>query len=198
MFGIVQGGIFPDLREASARYLLDLEFDGYAIGGLAVGETKANTLRVLDLLEPMLPVTQPRYLMGIGAPDDIVRGILRGIDIFDCVLPTRLARHGAALVKGGRHNLNNSQFKSDPLPVDPACGCSTCANYSRAYIRHLLNAGEILAHVLLTHHNLHFLLQLVGDARQAIQQGTMVEFGQEFLSHYPAVADYSAPHHAPA
>ncbi|SBU01544.1 tRNA-guanine transglycosylase [Candidatus Promineifilum breve] len=185
LFGIVQGGIFRDLREASARFLLDLDLPGYAIGGLAVGETKPEMHAVLEWLHPLLPADKPRYLMGVGAPEDLVNGVLRGIDIFDCVLPTRIARNGAALLLGGRINLRNAQYAADPLPIDPACTCYACAHFSRAYIRHLVKADEILASILLTTHNLHFLLHLMDDLRKAIRKGTLAEYADEFLSHYP-------------
>ncbi len=191
LFGIVQGGIFRDLREQSAAFLMGLDLPGYAIGGLAVGETKAEMHTVLEALHPMLPAHRPRYLMGVGAPEDLVNGVLRGIDIFDCVLPTRIARNGAALVggrgdrMGGRINLRNAQYTADPLPIDPACDCPTCAHFSRAYLRHLVMANEILAHILLTTHNLHFLLRLMDDLRKAIRKGELVQFAMDFLSHYP-------------
>ena len=185
LFGIVQGGIFRDLREESARFLLELDLPGYAVGGLAVGESKAEMHAVLDWLHPILPADRPRYLMGVGAPEDLVNGVLRGIDLFDCVLPTRIARNGAALVLGGRINLRNARYTADPLPIDPACTCYACAHFSRAYLRHLVKADEILASILLTTHNLHFLLQLMDDLRKAIRKGTLVEYANEFLSHYP-------------
>jgi queuine tRNA-ribosyltransferase len=185
LFGIVQGGIFPDLRRQSAEFLVGLEFPGYAIGGLSVGESKADMYAMLDVLHPILPGHKPRYLMGVGAPEDLVNGVLRGIDIFDCVLPTRLARHGAAWLVGDRLNLNNLQFARDPRPIDEQCGCYTCAHFSRAYLRHLVKANEILGHILLTTHNVHFLLDLMRRLRQAIVDGTIRDFAAEFLSHYP-------------
>ena len=183
LFGIVQGGIFPDLREESARFMLDLDLPGYAIGGLAVGETKEQMAAMLDVLAN-LPWDKPRYLMGVGAPEDVVNGVLRGVDIFDCVLPTRLARHGAALVKGGRLNLNNAQYSRDPAPLTDDCTCYTCTHFSRAYVRHLVKADEILAHVLLTLHNVHFLLDLVRTLRQAIVDGNVGDVAAAFLQHY--------------
>ncbi len=185
LFGIVQGGIFPDLREQSARFVMELNLPGYAIGGLAVGETKAEMVSMLDVLDPILPKDKPRYLMGVGAAEDLVNGVLRGVYIFDCVLPTRLARHGSAMVKGGRINLRNAQYARDSSPVEAGCGCSTCAQFSRAYLRHLVKANEILAHMLLSTHNLHFLLTLMADIRKAIREGTMREFAEDFLRHYP-------------
>lgn len=189
LFGIVQGGIFPALREESACFLIDLDFPGYAIGGLSVGESKIEMYEMLDVLKNILPVDKPRYLMGVGAAEDLVNGVTRGIDIFDCVLPTRLARHGAAMVLGGRLNLNNAQFAQDPKPIDASCQCYTCSHFSRAYIRHLVNANEILAHILLTTHNLHFLINLMEGLREAILNGTVVEFVSAFLKHYPIPED---------
>jgi len=187
LFGIVQGGIFPDLRQQSAAFLLGLDLPGYAIGGLAVGESKADMYATLADLQPVLPTNKPRYLMGVGAPEDVVNGVLHGIDIFDCVLPTRIARNGAALFKGGRLNLRNARFKEDPAPLDATCTCYTCTTFSRAYLRHLVQANEILGHILLTTHNIHFLLQLMRDIRQTIAAGTFTAYAAEFLSHYPPV-----------
>lgn len=189
LFGIVQGGIFPDLREESARFLMELDLPGYAIGGLAVGESKAEMVATLDVVNPILPKDKPRYLMGVGAPEDVVNSVLRGVDIFDCVLPTRIARNGAALVKGGRMNLRNARFKADPAPLDEICTCATCTGFSRAYLRHLVQANEILGHILLTTHNVHFLLELVRQMRQAITAGNFKSFADEFLSHYPVVSE---------
>ncbi|MCA9969982.1 MAG: tRNA guanosine(34) transglycosylase Tgt [Anaerolineales bacterium] len=185
LFGIVQGGIFPDLREQSARFMIDLDLPGYAIGGLAVGETKPQMYATLDVLDPILPRHKPRYLMGVGAPEDIVNGVLRGVDIFDCVLPTRLARHGAAFILGGRLNLRNARFERDPAPIAAGCACYTCAHFSRAYLRHLVKANEILGHILLTTHNVHFLLDLMRQLRRAIAAGQLHAFAAEYLSHYP-------------
>jgi queuine tRNA-ribosyltransferase len=138
LFGIVQGGIFPDLREASARFLMDIEFPGYAIGGLSVGENKEDMYSMLDTLDPILPANKPRYLMGVGTAEDLVNGVLRGVDIFDCVLPTRLARHGTAMIPGGRLNLSNAVHARDPEPIDGNCDCYACRHFSRAYLRHLV------------------------------------------------------------
>ena len=186
LFGIVQGGIFADLREESGRFVTDLNLPGYAIGGLAVGETKSQMHVVLEVLHPILPPNKPRYLMGVGAPDDLVNAVMRGVDIFDCVLPTRLARHGSAFVLGGRMNLRNAQFSRDPQPIDADCGCYTCRHFSRAYIRHLVKANEILGHMLLSVHNLHFLINLMHQMREAIRKGTLAQFGADFLQHYKA------------
>lgn len=185
LFGIVQGGIFRDLREASAQFLLQFDLPGYAIGGLAVGESKAEMYQVLEWLHPVLPADKPRYLMGVGAPEDLVHGVLRGVDIFDCVLPTRIARNGAAFVPGGRINLRNAQYQRDPQPLLAGCGCYCCLHFSRAYLRHLVQANEILAHILLTTHNLHFLLELMRQLRQAILDGTEMAFAETFLANYP-------------
>ena len=187
LFGIVQGGIFPDLREASARFMIDLDLPGYAIGGLAVGESKPEMYKTLDVLEPILPQHKPRYLMGVGAPEDVVNGILRGVDIFDCVMPTRLARNGSAFILGGRMNLRNAQFKQDSAPIMADCTCYTCQQFSRAYLRHLVTAKEILAHILLTIHNVHFLLELMRQCRQAITDGRFPPFAHDFLRHYQHV-----------
>ena len=187
LFGIAQGGIFPDLREESARFLMGLDLPGYAIGGLAVGESKEAMYTTLDVMNPILPKDKPRYLMGVGAPEDVVNGVLRGVDIFDCVLPTRIARNGAAFVKGGRINLRNAQYKTDPAPLDASCSCAACTGFSRAYLRHLVQSNEILGHILLTTHNIHFLLELVRQMRQAIAVSQLKSFAEEFLSYYPAV-----------
>jgi len=187
LFGIVQGGIFPDLRTESAEFITKLNLPGYAIGGLAVGETKAEMHHMLDVLDPVLPRDKPRYLMGVGAPEDLVNGVLRGVDIFDCVLPTRLARHGSAFVKGGRLNLRNAKFMKDAEPIDATCNCYACTHFTRAYLRHLVKANEILGHILLTTHNLHFLISLMQQMRKAIRQGTLSQFASEFFAHYPVV-----------
>jgi queuine tRNA-ribosyltransferase len=187
LFGIVQGGVFSDLREESARFLMELDFPGYGIGGLSVGESKADMYTMLNVLDPILPINKPRYLMGVGAAEDLVNGVLRGIDIFDCVLPTRLARHGAAMILGGRINLNNARFADDALPIDKDCRCYACLNFSRAYLRHLTKANEILGHVLLSTHNIHFLLSLMAELRQAIFENRLQSRASRILSHYPNV-----------
>lgn len=187
LFGIVQGGIFPDLRAQSAEFLLGLDLPGYAIGGLAVGESKSEMYTVLDQMNPILPRHKPRYLMGVGAPEDLVNGVLRGVDIFDCVLPTRLARHNTALIKGGKLNLRNARFERDPLPIAEGCGCYTCQKFSRAYLRHLVKANEILGHMLLTTHNIYFLLELMRQMREAIAVGQLRPFAEEFLQYYPPI-----------
>jgi len=182
LFGIVQGGIFPDLREQSAGFIASLNFPGNAIGGLSVGETKLQTHAMLDIMDAVLPADKPRYLMGVGAPEDLVNGVLRGVDIFDCVLPTRLARHHAAITRTSRLNLLNAAHQDDPGPIDETCTCYTCQHFSRAYIRHLIIVKEMLAATLLTLHNLHTLLQLMRDLRQAIQRGTLESFAADFFA----------------
>jgi queuine tRNA-ribosyltransferase len=152
--------------------------------------------RVLDQMNPILPRHKPRYLMGVGTPEDLVNGVLRGVDIFDCVLPTRLARHNSAFIKGGRLNLRNARFERDPLPIDETCGCYTCQTFSRAYIRHLVKANEILGHILLTTHNIHFLLELMRQMRLAIAVGQLRPFATEFLQHYPPIGNFADAVHA--
>ncbi|MBN1661085.1 MAG: tRNA guanosine(34) transglycosylase Tgt [Anaerolineae bacterium] len=185
LFGIVQGGIFPDLRRQSAEFLVGLDFPGYAIGGLSVGESKDQMYATLDVTTPLLPVGKPRYLMGVGAPEDLVEGVARGIDFFDCVLPTRLARNAALLTRHGRLNMRNAQFERDPAPIEVGCGCYACQHFSRAYLRHLFKAQEILAARLATIHNVHFLLQLMRDIREAISAGRFLAFRDEFFAGYP-------------
>lgn len=184
LFGIVQGGIFPELRLQSADFLTQLDFPGYAIGGLAVGETKPEMYATLDITCPALPIDKPRYLMGVGAPEDIVEAVYRGIDMFDCVLPTRIARNGALLTPQGRVNLRNARFAEDPRPVQEDCACYTCRTFSRAYLRHLYKAGEISALRLGTIHNVHFLLQLMAQIRAAIRANRLGDFRAEFLANY--------------
>jgi queuine tRNA-ribosyltransferase len=180
LFGIVQGGVFLDLREQSARFLADLGFDGYAIGGLSVGETKEQMHAVLELLDPLLPPDQPRYLMGVGTPEDLVECVARGIDMFDCVLPTRLARNGGALIRAGRLNLRNACFAEDPDPIEPGCTCYACTHFSRAYVRHLTTTNEILGHHLLTLHNLHLMLTIAREIREAILEGRFRAYREAF------------------
>jgi queuine tRNA-ribosyltransferase len=184
LFGIIQGGIYPELRKRSADYLSSLDFPGYAIGGLSVGETKSETLSILELVDANLPEDKPRYLMGVGSPVDLVNGVLRGMDIFDCVLPTRLARHHVAITRIGRLNIANAKFSSDALPIDESCTCYACSNFSRAYLRHLVLAKEILGATLLTIHNLNTLISLMSDIRLAIVQGRFGQFSADFLEHW--------------
>lgn len=184
LFGIVQGGIFPDLRAESVAFLRDLDFPGYAIGGLAVGETKEEMYSTLDVTCPLMPVDKPRYLMGVGAPEDIVEAVYRGIDMFDCVLPTRIARNGALLTPTGRINMRSAQYASDPAPVQEDCGCYTCRTFSRAYLRHLYKANEINALRLGTIHNVHFMLELMRQIRAAIAADTFADFRLAFRERY--------------
>jgi queuine tRNA-ribosyltransferase len=180
LFGIVQGGIFPDLREQSAQYLSSLDFFGLAIGGLSVGEEKHQTYSVLDWMDAQLPANKPRYLMGVGTPADLVEGVARGVDLFDCVLPTRLARHHAALLRHGRINILAAAYAQDASPLDPQCHCYTCRKFSRAYLRHLVLAKEILGSTLLSIHNLFLLVTLIQEIRTAIVQGHFHLLVEEF------------------
>jgi queuine tRNA-ribosyltransferase len=182
LFGIVQGGIFPDLRRESAEFIASLGFPGNAIGGLSVGETKEEMEKMLDVVDAVLPIDKPRYLMGVGTPEDLVRGVMRGVDIFDCVLPTRLARHNAALTRTDRLNLVNAAFAHDPRPIDETCTCYTCQHFSRAYLRHLITAKEMLSASLLSIHNLHTLLQMVRELRQAVLDGSIQEYARQFFA----------------
>jgi queuine tRNA-ribosyltransferase len=184
LFGIVQGGVFPDLRQKSAEFLTSLGFPGYAIGGLSVGETKAETHAMLEIVNTILPQNKPRYLMGVGTPEDLINGIQRGVDIFDCVLPTRLARHSAAMTLSGRLNLLNAAYTRDPQPIDPNCQCYTCRHFSRAYLRHLIVAKEMLAATLISIHNIFTLEELVRQARQAILEQRYAVFAASFLQQY--------------
>ncbi len=184
LFGIVQGGIFPDLRTQSAEFISSLGFPGHAIGGLSVGETKDEMNDMLEVVNAILPADKPRYLMGVGSPEDLIHGVLRGVDIFDCVLPTRLARHKAAMTRTGRINLQNAVNTNDPRPIDENCGCYTCQHFSRAYLRHLIVAKELLAGTLISIHNLSMLLELMRDTRQAIIDGHYQTFAAEFLADY--------------
>jgi queuine tRNA-ribosyltransferase len=169
LFGIVQGGAHLDLREASARELLEIEFPGYAVGGLSVGEPKPARDRVLDHLDPVLPAEKPRYLMGVGTPEDLVDAVARGVDMFDCVLPTRNARNGQLFTSRGRLSIRNARYRDDPRPPDPGCPCPTCRTASRAYLRHLHQANEMTAATLMTVHNLFFYLDMMGAMRQSIR-----------------------------
>jgi queuine tRNA-ribosyltransferase len=187
LFGIVQGGVFADLRQQSVEFLVSLDFPGYAIGGLSVGETKEQMYGMLDITTPLLPTDKPRYLMGVGAPEDLLEGVARGVDLFDCVLPTRLARNAALFTRQGRLNIRNAKFQRDPAPIEQGCACYTCRHFSRAYLRHLFKAGEILAARLATIHNVHFLLQLMRDARAAIAKDRFQAFKDAFLATYPII-----------
>ncbi len=186
MFGIVQGGVFPDLRQESAHWMSSKPFTGIAIGGLSVGETKPETYAMLDVVNRILPEEKPRYLMGVGSPEDLVNGVLRGVDIFDCVLPTRLARHHAAMTLTGRLNMANAVHGHDDRPISDQCSCYTCTHFSRAYIRHLIVAKEMLAATLLSIHNIAALLQLSQTMRMAIAAGNLDSFAESFLAAYEA------------
>jgi queuine tRNA-ribosyltransferase len=175
-FGIVQGGTFPDLRVRSAEALMEIGFDGYAVGGLAVGEPQAAMFDTLEATVPHLPEGRPRYLMGVGKPSDIVGAVLRGVDMFDCVLPTRSGRNGQAFTREGPLNLKNARFAEDPAPLDASCSCPACHQFSRAYLHHVVKSGEIIAAVLLTWHNLTFYQNLMLELRQAIAQFRLERF----------------------
>ncbi len=186
LFGIVQGGVHQDLREASARGLLEVGFPGYAIGGLSVGEPKAARDRVLEHLDPVLPAEKPRYLMGVGTPEDLVDAVARGVDMFDCVLPTRNARNGQLFTSRGRLSIRNARYRDDPRPPDPGCPCPTCRTASRAYIRHLHQANEMNAATLMTVHNLFFYLDMMGAMRQSIRLCRFEEWRGETLRRLAA------------
>ena len=182
LFGIVQGGMFRDLREESVASLRGIGFDGYAVGGLSVGEEKGVMFDVMSHTAPLLPPDQPRYVMGIGTPEDLIEGINAGFDMFDCVMPTRNARNGMLFTSFGRLNIKGAAYAEDRSPVDPDCGCYVCRNYSRAYLRHIFKAGEILASRLNTWHNLHYYLSLMANSRKAIAEGRFGEFRREFYA----------------
>ena len=183
-FGIVQGGIFEDLRRQSARELAELDFPGYSIGGLSVGESKEDMYGMLDVLAEEMPVDKPRYLMGVGVPEDLLEGIERGVDMFDCVFPTRFARHGGVFSRDGRLNIKTKQFEFDTRPIDSECACYACRNYDRAYIRHLLRVNEVLGGRLASIHNLYFLIELTKNARHAILENRFATFKKDFLDRY--------------
>nr|WP_041720716.1 tRNA guanosine(34) transglycosylase Tgt [Alkaliphilus metalliredigens] len=184
LFGIIQGGMYEDLRRQSAEEIIDLDFPGYAVGGLSVGEPKALMYEVLEYTTPLMPKDKPRYLMGVGSPDDLIEGVIRGIDMFDCVLPTRIGRNGTAMTSKGKVVIKNAKYKEDFEPLDPECQCYTCKNYSRAYLRHLIKANEILGMRLMTTHNLAFLLKLMKDVRGAIIEDRLLDFRKEFFTQY--------------
>ncbi|EHJ32664.1 tRNA-guanine transglycosylase [Clostridioides difficile 050-P50-2011] len=184
LFGIIQGGMYKDLREQSAKEITSIDLPGYAIGGLSVGEPKPLMYDVLEHTTPLMPKDKPRYLMGVGSPDDLVEGVIRGVDMFDCVLPTRIARNGTAMTSQGKVVVRNATYAEDFTPLDPECDCYACKNYSRAYIRHLIKANEILGARLITTHNLHFLLNLMKQIRQAIMEDRLLDFRNEFFAKY--------------
>jgi queuine tRNA-ribosyltransferase len=182
LFGIIQGAGHLDLRRESLEKTVEIGFDGYAIGGLSVGEEKPVMYEVLEFLAPQMPAEAPRYLMGVGTPEDLVEAVYRGVDMFDCVMPTRNGRTGGAFTSRGKLNIRNAKFARDSEPLDSECGCSVCRRYSRAYLRHLYQAGEMLAPVLISHHNLAFFLDTMRKVRQSIKFGTFGQFRKDFLS----------------
>lgn len=184
LFGIMQGGMYHDLRRQSAKAIVDLDLPGYAIGGLSVGEPKELFLKILSGCVDYLPDNKPRYIMGVGTPDYLFEGVEQGVDMFDCVLPTRIARHGMAMTSHGRLNIKNARFERDFTPLDPECDCYTCRNYSRAYLRHLFKADEMLSAMLLSNHNLHFLVNMMKNIRQAIEEDRFLEYKEEFYRKY--------------
>jgi queuine tRNA-ribosyltransferase len=189
LFGIIQGGMYEDLREVSAAGLTSIDFDGYAIGGLSVGEPKEDMIRILDHTAPLIPENKPRYLMGVGKPEDLVEGVRRGIDMFDCVMPTRNARNGHLFVTNGVIKIRNARHKVDTGPLDPECDCYTCKNYSRAYLHHLDKCNEILGSQLNTMHNLRFYQRVMKELRDAIEQGKL----EEYVAHFYALRDLPVP-----
>src|SRR5215475_8633562 len=195
LFGIVQGGTFENLRRASAQAIVQVDFDGYAIGGVSVGEPEEEMMRAVESAEPFLPPDKPRYAMGLGTPPQMVEMIARGMDIFDCVLPTRLARNGTAFTAAGTLNLKNAEFALDKRPIEEACACPACREFTRGYIRHLIKAEEILGLRLITLHNLHFYLNLMNRARSEIESGDFDEFWKAFVAGYKT-RDVVAAHDA--
>jgi queuine tRNA-ribosyltransferase len=184
LFGIVQGGEFEDLRKQSAQDLVSLDFPGYAVGGLSVGEPKDVMNRVLEFTTPLLPANKPRYLMGVGSPDSLIDGVIRGIDMFDCVLPTRIGRNGTVMTSEGRVVIKNAQYARDFTPLDPNCDCYACRNYTRAYIRHLIKCDETFGIRLTSYHNVYFLIKLMEQVRQAIREDRLGDFREEFFERY--------------
>ena len=184
LFGILQGAGYKDLRLQHARDMLSLDFPGYSIGGLSVGETKQEMNEVLDYITPIMPEHKPRYLMGVGSPDALIDGVIRGIDMFDCVLPTRIARNGTCMTSSGRLVVKNAQYERDFRPIDPHCSCYTCRHYTRAYVRHLFKADETFGLRLTSYHNLHFLIRLMEQMREAILADDLLAFRQDFFERY--------------
>ncbi|WP_130863797.1 tRNA guanosine(34) transglycosylase Tgt [Bacilliculturomica massiliensis] len=184
LFGIMQGGMYKDLRYESAMQIVEMDLPGYSIGGLSVGEPKELMYDILDDCVEYIPVEKPRYLMGVGSPDCLFEGVERGIDMFDCVLPTRIARHGLAMTSLGRVNIKNAQYERAFEPLDPNCDCYTCRNYSKAYLRHLYKADEILSSMLLTNHNLYFLVNTMEKIRRSIEEDRFTEYKKEFFDSY--------------
>jgi queuine tRNA-ribosyltransferase len=184
LFGIIQGGTFDDLRRESAQGIVELDFDGYAIGGVSVGEPEEEMMRAVESAEPSLPIDKPRYAMGLGTPPQMLEMVARGMDMFDCVLPTRLARNGTAFTAAGTLNLKNAEFAPDKTPIEENCACHACREFTRGYIRHLIKAEEILGLRLITLHNLHFYLTLMSRARTEIERGTFDQFRKAFVAEY--------------
>ncbi len=184
LFGIVQGGEYPDLREYCAKELVKMNFDGYSVGGTSVGEDKETMYKMVSMSTKHLPKDKVRYLMGVGDPIDIIENVIRGIDIFDCVSPTRLARHGHALTKYGKINLKNAKYKRDFSPIEKDCDCYACKNYTKAYIKHLINANETFGARLLSIHNIRYLIRLTEDLREAIKNDNILEYKEEFIKNY--------------
>ena len=186
LFGIVQGSVFPELRLACLEGLTEIGFDGYALGSLSVGEPKEKMLEILEAVAPRLPADRPRYLMGVGTPEDLVEGVRRGVDLFDCVMPTRNARNGSLFTSAGMVQIKNSRYADDPRPIEPGCECYTCRRFSRAYLRHLYLARELLVYRLNTLHNLHYYLSLMASMREAIAEGRFPQWRQEFYARREA------------
>jgi|SRR5690625_766608 len=184
LFGIIQGGEYEDLRKISAEDIISLDFPGYAIGGLSVGEPKEVMNRILEFTTPLMPAKKPRYLMGVGSPGSLIDGAIRGIDMFDCVLPTRIARNGTCMTSNGRLVVRNAKYARDYNPIDEQCDCYVCKNYTRAYIRHLINCNETFGFRLTTYHNLHFLLKLMEQVRAAINDDRLGDFKEAFFEQY--------------
>ncbi len=184
LFGILQGGLYKDIRIENAKRMVDLDFPGYSIGGLSVGEPKDIMLDTLANVEEYIPKNKPRYLMGVGSPDLLIEGAIRGVDMFDCVLPTRIARNGSVFTSHGKLVVRNAKYAQDFSPLDSECDCYVCRNYTRAYIRHLFNAGEILAARLASYHNLYFLIKLMSRMREAIKTDSLLDFRKEFFAKY--------------
>ena len=184
LFGIVQGGPYNDLRKMCIDELVKIDFPGYSIGGLSVGESKKEMYQMLEYLKDIMPKDKPRYLMGVGSPDDLILGVLNGIDMFDCVLPTRIARHGTAMTSIGKVVIKNKNYEADQSPLDPNCDCFVCKNHTKSYIRHLLKAKEMLGQRLVTYHNLYFLKNLMKQVRVAIKEDRLLDFKADFFKKY--------------
>ena len=184
LFGIVQGGEYPELREYGAKELVKMDFDGYSIGGTSVGEDKPTMYKMVEMSTKHLPENKVRYLMGVGDPIDIIENVIRGVDIFDCVAPTRLARHGHAYTKYGKINLKNAKYKSDFTPIDARCDCYACKNYTKSYIKHLINSNETFGARLLSIHNIRYLIRLTEEIRESIKNNNLLEYRDEFIRNY--------------